>query len=238
MSTVLVLLSLQRNVCKIRVIHFHQVCGISPICHRGTGQGPHTNTTKVSQASQPRGRGTSFLQVILALSIAHMGTATVLLNLDTSCDFRCTWAPSFESPRFRGLKARSRKAMGSVPCMVRTGLAGYIEMFITQAAKHSEVSHFPKAGVDPPGRTCYLGTGSPLAPCSPAWNSWQVAQVNSGKDSKAKPGLSSMRKYRAATRTRPLQNCFTAKVSKAKFRFSNSLFRRYITLEVPNSWFL
>ena len=109
---------------------------------------------------------------------------------------------------FWGLKARSRKAMGPIPCTVRTGTTRYVEMFITQVAKNNEGSHFPKADIGPPGGTCYLGTGSPLAPA--AWNSWQVAQVNSGKDSKGDPGLSSMWPYRAATRTQPLQNCLTA----------------------------
>lgn len=70
--------------------------------------------------------------------------------------------------------------MGSIPCTVRIGTTGYVEMFLTQVAKHNEVNCFPKAGIGPPGGTCYLGTGSHLAPA--AWNSQQAAQVNSGKD--------------------------------------------------------
>lgn len=52
-------------------------------------------------------------------------------------------ALSLSGFEFWELKARSRKAAGSIACMIRTGTTGYREMFITRVAKHNEVSHRP-----------------------------------------------------------------------------------------------
>lgn len=62
---------LQRNICEIRVIHLHQVCGKSPVCGgSSTGQDPHTKS----------------YQGVPDISAQRQGC---LLSAGDSCSFYC-----------------------------------------------------------------------------------------------------------------------------------------------------